>query len=101
MEHLLGFILKILLWTGEVQCLGRKCDSKVYAYSLIKVQVTIFFCLALSWILKPDEAKHRLSSVSGPMGENNLQMGQKLPSLHQDEVKQPSQQINRINSTLW
>jgi len=71
MEHLLAFVLKILLFLGQVKRLGPNCNGYIYANSVIKVQVTVSFCLALNWILKPDDGKRISTIVGAPMDDCN------------------------------
>ena len=69
MEHVLALLLKILLFLDKdcgdhlVQRLGPRCDEYVFANSVIKVQVTVSFCLALNWILKPESGKSISTTV--------------------------------------
>ena len=99
MEHILALVLKILLSAGQVRPLGEKCDAKVYVNSIIKVQVTIFLCLTLSWVLKPDEARSNISNSNGDTAENDVAL---VPKRHPSTTRQgkkrsPSQTVSSFN----
>ena len=97
MEHTLSFILEILLQLGKVQCLGGHCDGAIYANSVIKVQVTVFFCLALNWVLKPDDGKGDCSIKQPKVDIQDLHQKQVNQDLYNARVKE-IKSISRLYS---
>ena len=88
-EHIMALILKVILKIHKkMDSLGDNCDNHVFANSIIKSQVTAFFCLALTWIQKPDDGKRIPNDREVVIVNGEHYMGQKRQELQRAKQDQ-------------